>query len=321
MTGAPRPAVESRSGADGVQRAIGEAERLLVAAEAHAVMLAELGAIELPPAARAEPVQLRAIASLYLASTLEAAGLIEAADDLARLTRSGALAGDLGDAAPLVAEFWNDRNSRTTADERGALFARLFGSPAGAVDVAGSVNDAFEEMLLELCDAIIDAADHGSERRVRAAGMRLAENVAGVANDVVLLMAREIIDSISQAIAILNHPQLRALLSARSLWDAVAAIDRRFRRRSRPTLSYLRRGRAGMTVLAWLADAQDTSHADEGPLVRPSDSVLDAAIDWVDETLSIIRAQEDSGASDASTASSGHPDSRSGESAWLDFAR
>ena len=51
------------------------------------------------------------------------------------------------------------------------------------------------------------------------------------------------------------------------------------------------------------------------------DSVLDAAIDWVDETLSIIRAQEDSGASDTSRASSGHPDSRSSEPAWLDFAR
>lgn len=309
----------ARAGANGVERAVDEAARLLLAAESHAVMLAELGAIELPPAARAEPMQMRAVASLYLASTLEAAGLIEAADDLTRLIRSGALAGDLAEAAPLVSEFWSGRTQRVTGDERSALFARLFGAPSGPVDVMSSVNEQFEELLLDLCDAIIDAAGHGTPRRVRTAGMRLAENVAGAANEMMLLMARDIIGTLGEAIAILNHPQVRGLLMARTLWDAVAAIDRRFRRATRPTLSYLRRGRAGMTVLAWLADALDDS-APDGPMIRPDDSVVDAAVNWVDETLSIIRAEEAIGAR-LQPASGGGVDTPPRPSPWLDLAR
>jgi len=151
---------------------------------------------------------------------------------------------------------------------------------------------------------------------VRGAGERLAENVAGAANDMVLLMARDIMGSLSEAIAILNHPQVRAMLMARTLWDAVAAIDRRFHRPARPTLSYLRRGRAGMTVLAWLADMLDG--ADDAASVRADDSVIDAAVSWVDETLSIIRAEEAAGAPESSA---GMPGATSGAPAWLDLAR
>jgi hypothetical protein len=303
-----------------LERALDEAGRLLMAAESHAQLMAELGVIDLPPASRAEPMQMRAIASLYLASTLEAAGLIEAADDLARLVRSGALTGDLGGAAPLVSEFWNGRNSRSTKDERLALFARLFGSPAGPVDAMGSINGGFEEALLDLCDAIMDAVDGGSQGRVRAAIMRLAENVSGAANEMMMIMAREIIATLSQAIAILNHQQVRAILMARTLWDAVAAIDRRFRRSARPTLSHLRRGRAGMAVLAWLADVLDGVEVGSGPIIEPNDSVIDAAVNWVDETLSIIRAEEAAGASQESAGIGRNPANSNG-SGWLDLAR
>jgi hypothetical protein len=307
--------VAPRAGTRGVERALFDAESLLLAAESHAVMLAELGQIELPPAARAEPMQMRAVASLYLASTLEAAGLIEAADDLTRLARTGALVGDLGEAAPLVAEFWDGRNDRPSAEERLALFLQLFGAPIGPADALGGANERFEELLLDLCDAITDAADGGSQGRVRATGLRLAENVDGAASPMMLMMAREIIAGLSQAIGILNHVEVRGVLHARTLWDAVAAIDRRFRRPARPTLSHLRRGRAGMAVLAWLADALDRLEQPGGAILAAGDSVVDAAIDWVDETLSVIRAEE------AVTAARGTPPAQPGGSSWLDLAR
>ena len=303
----------TRMGSVSVERAVGEAKRLLLSADAHAVVLSELGAIELPPSSQAEPMQLRAVASLYLASTLEAAGLIEAADDLTRLVRTGALPGDLGAAARLVEAFWDGRNDRTSAEERSALFGRLFGATTGPPDAYGA-NDAFEERLLDLCEAIIDAAETGSHRRVRGAGERLAENVAGAANDMVLMMARDIMGNLSQAIEILNHPQVRAMLMARTLWDAVASIDRRFHRSVRPTLSYLRRGRAGMTVLAWLADMLDGSGT---AAVTADDGVIDAAVSWVDETLSILRAQEAAGGA----AGEAPPGGEAGVPSWLDLAR
>jgi hypothetical protein len=299
----------------GLTRAIGEAEHLLLASEAHATMLAELGDIDLPPAARGDAMQLRAIASLYLASTLEAAGLIQAADDFTRLARSGALAGDIGEAGPLVEAFWDARNERITEAERLALFGRLFGAPAGPDDASSGANDGFEELLLDLCDALMKAADGGSQGKVRAGGIRLAENIAEAAGTMVQMMAREILDSLSQAIAILNHPQVRGMLMARTLWDAVTAIDRRFRRTPRPTLTHLRRGRAGMAVLAWLADTIETIEAGAGALVSPGDLVIDAAIDWVDETLAIVRGEEGRAPSPDTAREPG------GASGWRDLGR
>lgn len=275
----------------GLKRAVEDAGHLLLAAETHSVMMSELGQIDLPPAARGDAMQLRAIASLYLASTLEAAGLIQAADDFTRLVRTGAIPGDLGEAAALVEAFWDARNQRISEGERLALFGRLFGAPAGPDDAAGAANGAFEELLLDLCDAIMKAADGGSQGHVRSGGVHLAENIADAANDMVQMMARDILDGLGQAIAILNHPQVRAMLAARTLWDAVAAIDRRFRRAPRPTLTHLRRGRAGMAVLAWLADVIDSIESSAGAIVSAGDTVIDAAIDWVDETLSIVRGE------------------------------
>lgn len=299
----------------GLTRAVADAEHLLLASEAHAVMLAELGDIDLPPAARGDAMQLRAIASLYLASTLEAAGLIQAADDFTRLARSGAIPGDIGEAGSLIEAFWDARNQRISEAERLALFGRLFGAPVGPDDASGGANAGFEELLLDLCDAIMKAADGGSQGKVRAGGIRLAENIADAAGSMVQMMAREILDSLSQAIAILNHPQVRAMLMARTLWDAVTSIDRRFRRTPRPTLTHLRRGRAGMAVLAWLADTIETIEASAGTLVGPGDLVIDAAIDWVDETLAIVRGEEAGMPSPDVSGRTG------GASSWRDLGR
>jgi hypothetical protein len=280
------------------------------------VMMAELGQIDLPPAERADAMQLRAIASLYLASTLEAAGLIQAADDLTRLARTGALGGDLGAAATLIESFWDGRNDRAGEPERLALFGRLFGAPTGPDDALGGTNSSFEEMLLDLCDSVMKAVDGGGQGRVRAAAAQLAENIASASNDMVQMLAREILKSLGEAIAILNHPAVRTMLSARTMWDAVTAIDRRFRRSTRPTLTHLRRGRAGMAVLAWLADHVDAIDGGSGPLVSNGDLVVDAAIDWVDETLSIVR-----GETGEPSAAARDVKGNSDQSPWRDLGR
>jgi hypothetical protein len=88
----------------------------------------------------------------------------------------------------------------------------------------------------------LKAADGGSQGRVRAAGIRLAENIASAANDMVRMAARDIFDSLGQAVSILNHAEVRSMLMARTLWDAVTSIDRRFKRPPRPTLAHLRAG-------------------------------------------------------------------------------
>jgi hypothetical protein len=307
----------------GLNRAVADARNLLLSVEAHSVMLAELGDIELPPAAVADSMQLRAVASLYLASTLEAAGLIQAAEDFTALARTGAIPGDLGDAGPLVDAFWKSRNERISETERLALFGRLFGAPSGPEDATAGANHEFEELLLDLCDAIMKAIDGGSQGRVRASGIGLAENIASAANDMVRMAARDIFDSVGQAIAILNHANVRSMLMARTLWEAVSSIDRRFRRRARPTLSHLRRGRAGMAVLAWLADAIDSLERGSGALVAAGDTVVDSAIEWVDETLSLVRDGDDlmSSSGPSRYGAAARPDSQGSGSAWHDLGR
>jgi len=305
----------------GLMRAVDDAHNLLLAAETHALMMAELGQIDLPPTAAADAMQLRAIASLYLASTLEAAGLIQAAEDFTALARTGAIAGDLGEAAALVEAFWRGRTQRINEPERLALFGRLFGAPSGPQDVAGGINGDFEELLLDLCDAIIKAVDGGSQGRVRETGMRVAENVASASNDMVQMEARDIVNSLSQAIGILNHAQVRAMLMARTLWDAVGSIDRRFKRPPRPTLSHLRRGRAGMAVLAWLADVIDSLERSSGPIVHAGDSVLDSAIEWVDETLSLVRGEDAQSTASPRSAIAAPPGTQRTGSVWRDLGR
>ena len=279
----------------GVERALRQAGDLVNMAETMATVMAELGDIRLPPAATpADAAQLRAVASLYLASTLEAAGLIGAAEDLTRLARTGALVGDVGDAGPLIEAFWRERGDRASPEERLSLFGRLFGAPLGPSDAMGPPNEAFEESLLDLCDSIIKAADRfgNGQARARTMALRLAENLAEASNDMTLFLAREVLDSLGKAIAILNHPQVKARLMARTLWDSVAKVDRQFGRPARSTLTHLRRGRAGMAVLAWLADVYETLETRGGTLIEEDSPVVDAAIDWIDETLSL--ADEDS---------------------------
>lgn len=301
-------------------RGLEDARCLLLSVEAHALLLGELGDIELPEAAHADAMQLRACASLYLASSLEAAGLVQAAEDFVALVRSGAIPGDLGEAAPRVDAFWKSRQQRIGEAERLSLFGRLFGTATGPQDMEAGVNSEFDERLLDLCDAIMKAVDGGSQGRVRSEGMRLAENIAGAANDMVVMAARDIVDALGQAVAILNHRNVLAMLGARTLWDAVAAIDRRFRRPARPTLSHLRRGRAGMAVLAWLADTVDRLGNGAGPVVTASDKVLDAAIEWVDETLSLVRDDESRSGADLARppAAAGRQNTAS---VWQDLGR
>jgi hypothetical protein len=283
-------------GGRAVDRALARAGDLVAMAESVAFVMADLGQINLPPSAPVDAAQLRGVASLYLASTLEAAGIIQAAEDLTRLARAGDLNRELGAAAALLDAFWDARADRPTSAERVAMFTRLFGTPPGPTDAEAGENGVFEELLLDLCDAIIAASDSQNSRtpsRVRPAALALAENLAGAASSMTLFLAREVLDTLGQSLAILNHPAVKTALMARTMWDAVAALDRRLKRPRRQTLVHLRRGKAGMTVIAWLAEVVPTLGEIARVEVSPDSPVIDAAVDWLDETLELMNAEPD----------------------------
>ena len=310
---------------DGVLDAlVGDAGRLIATAAGFALALEQIG-IELPPmhAARIDQAQLRAIASLYLASELENTGLIVAVETLASLVRSGALGVDVGAATPQLVTFWQGRNHRASREEREHSFASLFG-PNAEGD-----SDTFIDGMLALCEALYKLderatnANYGGvsqQMRVRSSAARVLAQLLGRAGGITVFMAQEILQSLREAIAILKHPQLLAALGARDVWTAVARIDRIARTQHNAARLYVQRGRAGMTVLSWLAEAAPLLEGQSGALVKLDHPVIGAALDWMQAALAIGEA--DANAPSAASAASGRVASGmpAGGSPWSAFA-
>lgn len=293
------------------------ADAILGAALAHGARLVErataqglafgldqLGDLDIPEPemARVDKAQMRALATLYLAADLEPAGIIPAVEALAGLASTGALGADLGAAGPLVAHWWQHRTQRPNAAERDAFFARLFGTSDGPVAAEAPRNVQFEDRMLELCESLYkldDPASGGSgptggtvaQARARNAAKGLVENLGNASGGITAFLAGEIVAMLKDAFAIVGHAELRRAFAARDLWDVVGAVGRIAHSSFRPAAPYVRRGKAGMIVIAWLADVADRlAGPTAGPIVSIGDPVVGAAIDWLEATLDIGEA-------------------------------
>lgn len=281
-----RPPDASAAGDRMLDSALRKSQSLLGAAQAFAVGLDELGDIDLPPSLHGaiDQAQMRAIASLYLASELESAGVVPVVEQLSGLARGGGgLSIDLGGAAPLIADFWRSRNDRATADERGQVFARLFGGP-------------FDDLMLDLCEALykldelatnVNYGGIAQQTRVRSTATRMMETIVEGGGGITVFVAQEIVASLKAALAILGHPDLRGAFGARDVWGTIAGIDRMSRTRRPDPRLFVRRGRAGTTVLAWLADAAPHLENSAALLVALDHPVIPAAVDWIEAALAI----------------------------------
>jgi hypothetical protein len=263
-----------------------------------AFTLAELGDIDIPEPEleRIDKAQLRALATLYLAADLEPAGIIPAVETLAGLASTGALGIDLGGAQPLLVAWWRARNDRPSAPERNAFFSRLFGTSAGPLAADAEINVDFEDRMLSLCEALYkldESVAEGSQggaaqqTRVRSAARALVENLARAGGGITAFLATEIVTMLKESFAIIGQRDLRGAFAARDLWGVVSGIGRAARQGFRPAGPYLRRGKAGMTILSWLADVSDKLGRTGGPIVGIGDPVVGSAIDWLEATLDI----------------------------------
>jgi hypothetical protein len=278
---------------------VGDAGKLVASAASFAIALDQIG-IELPPlhAAQIDQAQLRAIASLYLASEMENVGLIPAVETLAGLVRSGAFGVNVGAATPLLLNFWQNRNQRASREEREHCFASLFSGGAG--------RDGFIDTMLALCEALYKLdenavnANYGGtsqQMRVRSSAGRVLGHLLSSAGGITVFLAQEILQSLRDAIAILKQPNLLAALGARDVWTAIDRIDRMAHTPHRDARLFVQRGRAGMTVLTWLADAAPLLDKQAMVLVKLDHPVIGAALDWmqaalaIEETMAALPAQ------------------------------
>jgi hypothetical protein len=283
--------------------ALSAGERLVARATAPGLAFAldQLGDIDIPEpvAARIDKAQLRALATLYLAADLEPAGIIASVEALAGLASTGAVSINLGSTEPLLADWWRRRHDRVGAAERNAFFSRLFGTASGPVAADAGRNVQFEDRMLELCEALykLDEIPSGDpyggtmqQTRVRKAARAVVQNLGEAGGGITAFMAGEIIAALRQAFAIIGHPDLRGAFAARDVWGVVASIARIARLAFDPPAPYVRRGKAGMTVIAWLAEVADQLGGPGGALVAIGHPVVGSAVDWIEATLDIGEA-------------------------------
>jgi len=277
--------------------------RLMDRATAYGLVFAldQLGDIDIPEpaAARIDQAQLRALATLYLAADLESAGIIASVEALAGLGSTGATSIDPGGAAPLIADWWRRRHDRLSAAERHAFFSRLFGTASGPVAADVNRNVSFEDRMLELCEALykLDEIPTGDpwggsmqQARVRRSARALTQNLGEAGGGITAFVAAEVIAALQQAFAIISHPDLRGAFTARDIWGVVSGIARQARVRFDPPGPYVRRGKAGMTVIAWLAEVSGQLGSPGGALVAIGHPVVGSAIEWIEATLDIGEA-------------------------------
>lgn len=278
------------------------AEALVGAAMGCARSLEESGSIQLPPVSVAEVDQakLRAVAAMYLAAELEEAGVIPAAEDLARLWRSGSMKIDPGAAAPLLQSLWQSRNEHATDNERRGFFSSLFGAGSGPDHSGQRPNSEFEDLLIDLCEALYKLDEQSSNRnwggvaqqtRLRGAARGLVANLLQASGGMTVFLAEEILTILRAALAILNHKDVRTGLLSRSLGEVVAAIDRIMRRQSHDFNLQVRRGQTGMIILTWLAEAAPHLETESQPIIWLDHPVIPAAVEWLQTSLALSDAQ------------------------------
>jgi hypothetical protein len=282
-----------------LERALAQGARLAAVVHGLALQLGlpDLGDIELPPAiGEADGATLRAAAPLYLAAELEGARLLPAVETLGGLFASGAITADLGAASAHLLAFWQRRRDRFTVEEREALFGRAFGRSYGPPLALpqGGRNAYFEPLLLSFADALTRVRDDvvlggiapSVEVAVRSAAAALATNVTVHVRGMASLAVGELIAAITDALAIVKDVAVQHAVGARTPWGAVRAITQRYQGHESDVEAHVQRARAGMTMLAFLADALPRlERPGPTPLVAASDPVIAAAVSWMQGSL------------------------------------
>jgi hypothetical protein len=284
-----------------LEPAVEQALVLIRRAESLGLALAGFEVIDLPPATivSADKGHISAIASLYLAAELEVAMLVPAAEVLAGLAVSGGLPFDFGEANEVVGSFWRTRHERFTPAERSAFYARLFGMQPDASSPSpsdGLVNREFEGLFINLCEALFKLDEqavsevYGGPRqqvRVRTTASLLLENLLQHSGGLTAFAARDILGTVQAALALLKQPRIQQAFTSRSVWDLLRTLATRYLHCSPEIESHIMRGKAGMTILSWLADTITSLGDDSQPLLRTDHPVIQAAVDWLQISLSL----------------------------------
>jgi hypothetical protein len=267
-----------------LEHGLAVAERLTAHAYLRALALNALNGVTLPhPAPADDQAHLRTLGSLYLLSQLEQASLLPAVELLAGIGVGGEVSVDLGPAAAKLMEFWRHRKERFSPDERRHMFEKLF-------------DPNFENLMISLCEALYKldegviekgASNPLEQAKVRTLAQELAEYLLNHTTAESTFAANDILAATREATDILKDPHVEHAFGAHNVWMTVSAIVKRYGAAGGDPSSFVVRGKAGLTILSWLADAQKVISASTQPLVGLDNPVIAAAVDWLQSSLAI----------------------------------
>lgn len=267
-----------------LEHGLARAERLTAHAYLRALALNALNGVSLPhPVPDDDQAHLRTLGSLYLLSQLEQAGLLPAVELLAGIGVGGGISVDLGSAASKLMEFWRRRKERFSPDERRHLFEKLF-------------DTNFENLMISLCEALYKldegviqkgASNPLEQAKVRTLAEQLSEYLLSHTTAESTFAATDILASTREATEILKDPHVEHGFGAHNVWMTVTAILNRYGTAGTDPATFVVRGKAGLTILSWLADAHQVLNASAQPLVGLDNPVIAAAVDWLQSSLAI----------------------------------
>ena len=132
------------------------------------------------------------------------------------------------------------------------------------------------------------ALDFASELAIRTAAQQLSANLIPRCTGLALFAARELLDTIKQALAILQVPALQRAVGATSVWLAVHNTTQRFLGQTTDISARVTRAKSGELILAWLAEVLPRlDDPQPGTLVELNQPVIGAAAAWLQASLSL----------------------------------
>jgi hypothetical protein len=257
--GVELPAVRPREGARPPRWIDVDASEALLAEHLSAAVrrfgTAVLGLVDLPAieAARPSRAELGVAAVLLWARHVDDAGLLDFVTALARGVHTGALPMPL--TGPIVRRLvdWQRRGrlERFTAEERRALYERTVG---------GELDAPFAGLVAALSE-IGHAGQRSSIRhlQVRAAqlGRELAGELSGRATGIAAFAARDIVQQVREALALLADPELARALGGGGPWTLIARHAEVLLGRRVDVERHVARAVAGRAIIEWLAGNAD----------------------------------------------------------------
>ena len=296
----PAPAHHSQTSHDAsLDRAVTFGLRMLEEVHQFALQfdLPALGDISLPPVVGSaeDQARLQTIGPLYLASELEAALLMPAVETLAGIFLSGGLQADVGSAGRDLERFWQTRHERFSTAERKAFFARLFGADTGpTLATQAGRNTAFDSLMIDVAEAIYKLSpvpgygpQPDTEVKLQTAAGQLAANLVPRSGGIAAYAGTELLGAVQTALEILKQPALQRALGAHSVWGAVRAISQMYLQQEVDVSSHVTRGKAGLLLLNWLAQALSSLGGSPGAFLLPDASVVGAATAWLQASLTL----------------------------------